>query len=61
MDKERYRRGSHTVTDFKYHFVRKTKYGHYMLQGDIALRLREIVTEVNLPALAGSILNMLLL
>ena len=46
MDKGRYRRGSHTVTDFKYHFVRKTKYGHYMLKGDIALRLREIITEV---------------
>ncbi|XOF35042.1 MAG: hypothetical protein ACL93V_07070 [Candidatus Electrothrix sp. YB6] len=39
MDKERYRRGSHTVADFKYHFVWKTKYGHHVLQDDIALRL----------------------
>ena len=46
MDKERYRRGAHTVTDFKYHFVWKTKYGHHVLQGDIALRLREIIMEI---------------
>jgi putative transposase len=46
MDKGRYRKGAHTVTDFKYHFVWKTKYGHHVLKGDIALRLREIITEV---------------
>ena len=46
MDKGRYRRGSHTVTDFKYHVVWKTKYGHHVLKGDISLRLREIITEI---------------
>ena len=28
MGKERYRRGAHKVTDFKYHFVWKTKYSY---------------------------------
>ena len=46
MDKERYRRGAHAVTDFKYHFVWKTKYGHHVLKDDIALRLREIIMEI---------------
>ena len=31
MSKERYRRGAHTVTDFKYHFVWKTKYSYGVL------------------------------
>jgi putative transposase len=45
-DKERYRRGAHTVTDFKYHFVWKTKYSHHVLKGEVALRLRDIVREI---------------
>jgi len=35
MSKERYRRGAHTVTDFKYHFVWKTKYGYNVLKKDL--------------------------
>ncbi len=43
MGKERYRRGAHTVTEFKYHFVWKTKYSYRVLTGDLALRLRDII------------------
>jgi putative transposase len=46
MSKERYRRGAHTVTDFKYHFVWKTKYSYSVLKGELALRLRDIVREI---------------
>ncbi len=46
MSKGRYRRGAHTVTDFKYHFVWKTKYSYSVLKGDLALRLRDIVREI---------------
>ncbi|MDL1989207.1 MAG: IS200/IS605 family transposase [Deltaproteobacteria bacterium] len=46
MSKERYRRGAHTVTDFKYHFVWKTKYGYNVLKKDLAVRLRDIVREI---------------
>lgn len=46
MSKERYRRGAHAVTDFKYHFVWKTKYGYNVLKKDLALRLRDIVKEI---------------
>jgi len=45
-DKDRYRRGSHTVLDLQYHFVWKTKYGYPVLRGDIALRLRDIVSKI---------------
>ena len=46
MGKERYRRGAHTVTDFKYHFVWKTKYSYSVLRGDTALRMRDIIREI---------------
>ncbi len=46
MGKERYRRGAHTVTDFKYHFVWKTKYSYGVLKGELALRLRDIIREI---------------
>ena len=46
MDKELYRRGAHTVTDFKYHLVWKTKYSHHVLKGVVALRLRDIIREI---------------
>jgi len=46
MKKERYRRGAHTVTDFQYHFVWKTKYGYRILKDEIGLRLREIIKEI---------------
>ena len=46
MSKERYRRGAHTVTDFKYHFVWKTKYSYGVLKGEIGQRLRDIIREI---------------
>ena len=46
MAKERYRRGAHTVTDFKYHLVWKTKYSYSVLKGALALRLRDIIREI---------------
>ena len=46
MSKERYRKGAHTVTDFKYHFVWKTKYSYGILKGEIGLRLRDIIREI---------------
>ena len=46
MSKGRYRRGAHTVTDFKYHFVWKTKYGYRVLKGEIGLRLRDIIRDI---------------
>ncbi len=44
MSKERYRRGAHT--DFKYHFVWKTKYSYSVLKRDLALRLRDIIKDI---------------
>ena len=46
MSKERYRKGAHTVTDFKYHFIWKTKYSYGVLRGEIGTRLREIIREI---------------
>jgi len=46
MEKERYRRGAHTVTDFQYHFVWKTNYGYRVLKEDIGLRLRVIIKDI---------------
>ena len=46
MKRERYRRGAHTVTDFQYHFVWKTKYGYRVLKEEIGLRLREMIKEI---------------
>ena len=46
MNQERYRKGSHTVTELKYHFVWKTKYSYHVLKGEIGLRLRDIVREI---------------
>ncbi len=41
-----YRRGSHTKYKIEYHFVWVTKYRYHMLNGDIALRLRELIRQV---------------
>jgi putative transposase len=46
MKKDRYRRGAHTVTEFQYHFVWKTKYGYRVLKEEIGLRLRDMVKEI---------------
>ena len=41
----RYRSGSHTVYDIKYHFVWITKYRYKVLQGNVAVRLRELLRQ----------------
>jgi len=41
-----YRRGSHSVTDIKYHFVWVTKYRHPILMGDLAQAVRDHVRRV---------------
>ena len=43
---DRYRKGAHTVYDIKYHFVWKTKYSYAVLNGNIALRARQIIREI---------------
>ena len=43
---EHYRRSSHTVYDIKYHLVWITKYRKPILLGDIAHRVRELVSEI---------------
>jgi putative transposase len=59
MDKERYRKGAHTVLDLKYHCVWKTKYSHPVLSGEIGLGLRrilrEIATEKQIEIIKGNI------
>ena len=40
-----YRIGSHTVYEIKYHFVWITKYRYKVLQGNIAIRLRELLRQ----------------
>lgn len=41
----KYRTGSHTIYDIKYHFVWITKYRYKVLQGNIAVRLRELLRQ----------------
>ncbi len=40
-----YRQGSHTKFKIEYHFVWVTKYRYQLLQGDLALRVRELVRQ----------------
>ncbi len=40
-----YRTGSHTKYKLEYHFVWVTKYRYHMLQGEVAIRLRELVRQ----------------
>ena len=40
-----YRIGSHTVYEIKYHFVWITKYRYKVLQGNVAIRLRELLRQ----------------
>ena len=46
MEKDRYRRGAHTVLELQYHFVWKTKYSYPVLQGDIGLRTRDLIKQI---------------
>ena len=41
----KYRTGNHTKYDIKYHFVWITKYRYGVLQGKIAIRLRELLRQ----------------
>lgn len=41
----KYRSGSHTVYDIKYHFVWITKYRYKILKGNVAYRLRELLKQ----------------
>jgi putative transposase len=43
---ENYRTSSHSRFDIKYHFVCLTKYRKGVLQGDVGVRLRDIVREI---------------
>ena len=40
-----YRYGSHTVFNIEYHFVWVTKYRYKVLDGEIALRVKELVRQ----------------
>jgi putative transposase len=40
-----YRTGAHTKYKLEYHFVWVTKYRYQTLQGDLAIRLRELVRQ----------------
>jgi putative transposase len=40
-----YRKGSHTVYDIEYHFVWTTKYRYKVLEGKVALRVREVLRQ----------------
>lgn len=40
-----YRYGSHTAFDIEYHFVWVAKYRYQVLQGDVALMVRELVRQ----------------
>jgi putative transposase len=46
MAEREYREGAHTVYDLKYHLVWVTKYRYKVLQGEVALRAREIIRQV---------------
>ena len=56
---DRYKKGAHTVLDLKYHCIWKTKYGHPVLRGELALGLRRIVKEIaaekNLEIIRGNV------
>jgi putative transposase len=40
-----YRKGSHTVYNIQYHFVWVTKYRYHVLEGEVKLRVREIIRQ----------------
>lgn len=40
-----YRKGRHTKIKIEYHFVWVTKYRYHLMQGDLALRIRELVRQ----------------
>lgn len=56
-----YHKGAYTVTDFKYHFVWKTRYSYGILKGKIGLGLRDIIREIctenSLDIIKGDVLS----
>jgi len=44
---QKYRKGSHTVYDLKYHIVWITKYRKPVMSGDIAVRVRDLIREIS--------------
>ena len=46
MAKREYREGAHTVYDLKYHLVWVTKYRYKVLEGDVAVRVRDLIRQV---------------
>ena len=40
-----YRKGSHTVYNIQYHFVWVTKYRYHVLEGEVKLRVREVIRQ----------------
>ena len=46
LNRERYKKGAHTVLDLKYHFVWRTKYSYKILKGDMGLRLRSLLKQI---------------
>ena len=41
-----YRKGSHSIFDFKYHLIWCTKYRYRVLTGQVAIRARELIREI---------------
>ena len=41
-----YRKGSHTVYNIQYHFVWVTKYRCHVLEGEVKLRVRELIRQI---------------
>ena len=41
-----YRKGSHTAYNIQYHFVWVTKYRCHVLEGEVKLRVREIIRQI---------------
>lgn len=59
FNKDRYKKGAHTVFDIKYHFVWKTKYSYDVLKGNVGVRtrclLKTIASEKGIEILKGNI------
>ena len=41
-----YLKGSHTVYNIQFHFVWVTKYRYHVLEGEVKLRVREIIRQI---------------
>ena len=54
-----YNKGSHTIYDIKYHIIWVTKYRYHVLNGNVALRVRELIRQgcnaIGVNILQGSV------